>query len=518
MLAAACLLMSPFIVFLRHHRYSLWHPEVFACLAVLVAAGVVAGLLMESIGRYTRPVVLSFLITLTADIQMTRPDRVVFLALIFVVSLFVTFLLRNHLTRAGTVIITIVFASTFFSPLGPDLYTREVMESPGDLEPPERSLLHIVLDGQIGVEGIPVEFDSDGMYAEGLRDMYMDHGFQVYGRVFTRFYRTRDTMSKLLNFDTRGYRFRLHGDKAEGFYLARNEYFDVMRTRGYRIHVYQTEFSEYCGENAGSNGVTGCVTERGGAVSIIEGSAMAVADKVRVIFGVYSRLSVILLDMRVPPARLWPLSAFQMLERVRDDVVEAEPGSLFFVHLMLPHSPYAYFADCRARDDPWTWLDETIERTPGKGERVRNTPSTRALRYPQYLEQVSCTQEKLRELFNDLEESGVIAGMDILVHSEHGSRISLGLPDASAFGDALTDQDYVDLFSTFFAYRGRGTAAYDRRLLPIGPLFEAIIKNGEVPAGVDWVGQPIVYYKGRRPPRERMPDFSRELRPYKTGR
>lgn len=510
-ISGICLWLSPFVVFLRFQDYSLWHLEIWIALALLTAIGTVTGLLMEALGQYTRWLVLSLLITLVFDIQLQQADRTRLLWLVFTGSAVVTFLLRNHLVRFGTLTLLAIFLTSFVSPTG----RKDAGYAPGeDTTPGDPSLplsLHIILDEHIGVEGIPNEFDPDAHHAEGLRDFYLDRGFQVYGRAYSRFFNTWATIPNLMNFDFRGRETAFRGGVKGGFFVTKNAYFDLMRKRGYELHVYQTRFLEYCGEKTRSDFAT-CFTYGLEVLSSIERSGMPFDDKLRIIFGVYTRLSEILLDLRLPPSRLSSISAMGIMDQVKNDVSRAAPGMLFVVHLMLPHYPYAYDESCDAYDDPWSWL-YSMDYSSG-GDPRRNSEASRAERYPYYLAQVSCTTSKLGKLFDALEEAGLYDDMKIVVHGDHGSRITRRVPDRRKPTVPISNSDYVDCFSTLFAVKLPGVPArYDRRILPIGPLFESVVMHGRVPNGTEWAGEQAIQLKGLSPKlgARPMPNFGRSL-------
>ncbi len=220
-----------------------------------------------------------------------------------------------------------------------------------------------------------------------------------------------------------------------------------------------------------------------------------------------------MVDLRVPPVRLSSLSAMGVLGSLRDDLLNATPGDMFLVHLMLPHYPYAYDEDCTMRGDPWSWL---YSYDPDM-EPLKNDLKSRAERYPQYLDQVACTTKKFGEMFDALDEAELFEDMTILIHSDHGSRISLRVPHLEAAGSRLREEDTIDCFSTLFAVKAPGiTPGYDRRMLPLGPLFEQIIKYGRVPPKTEWAGEPHVYFKRSDDPSviHPMPEFRRRLSPY----
>ncbi|MCH7549904.1 MAG: hypothetical protein IH969_10275, partial [Candidatus Krumholzibacteriota bacterium] len=326
--AGVCFWMTPFVVFVRFQGYPLTHPETLVCLGILATLGVASGLLMETAGQYSRALVFGLLITLTVDVQVENPGPIWMLITVCVLSVGVMFLLRNHLARAGTAILVVMLVVSFVSPTGKadSRYVYAEPRSPGDESLPV--LLHIILDEQIGVEGVPVEFDRDGKHTRALRDFYLEHGFQVFGRAYSRYDNTTATLARLFNFDSSGYRKtggkRRRQRATAG--LAENAYFDLMSSRGYQINVYQTGYFDLCGNM--TNGKTStCFTYGTEAISSIEGSSLSTRRKIRTIFGVYSRLSVILMDLNVPTIRLSAVSAAGIMDELRDDLLRARPGS-----------------------------------------------------------------------------------------------------------------------------------------------------------------------------------------------
>jgi hypothetical protein len=165
------------------------------------------------------------------------------------------------------------------------------------------------------------------------------------------------------------------------------------------------------------------------------------------------------------------------------------------------------------RDDPREWLNSHDPRVKPQN----NDAASRAARYPQYIEQIACTNLKLGEFFDALEDADLFRKMVILVHGDHGSRLNLDLPDTRLTKHPLSVSDFLDCYSTLLAVRWPGVqSTYDRRILPLGPTFAALILKGRVPEGIGWEGEQLVFFAQGRPrmaPR-RMPDFGRSLRPY----
>jgi len=511
--AGVCLLLTPFVVFVRYQGYFILRPEILICFALLGIIGVAFGLLMESFGRFSRAPIVAFLVALTFDIQLTDPSPVL-LWVVFGLTLVITSLLSVRVWKYTVVVLTVMCAASFLSPASQvgTVVTETSTDGQGTASLPV--VLHLVVDEHIGVEGIPQEFDPEGIHAENLRDAYADRGFRVFGRAFSQYYNTWVSLPHVFNFDhtaDKDYAIKRTQGWASGFQLTKNRYLNRMQNMGYRIQVYQTEFLEF--RESENVTISKCTTYGLETLSSIERSGMRVPDKLRMISGVYSRLSQIMVDLRVPPARLSSLSAMGVIEELRGDLLNATPGDMFLVHIMLPHFPYAYDDECTMREDPWSWL---YSHDPDL-EPARNNAETRAARYPVYLEQVACTTKLLGDLFDSLREAEVYDDMTIIVHSDHGSRISFRVPHREASGQRLRTEDFIDCYSTLFAVKApRIRPGYDRRMLPLGPLFEQVVKHGRIPPKTEWAGETQVYLKRSGDPSAvwAMPDFRRKLEPY----
>lgn len=516
-LSGAFLLLSPFVIFIRFHAYPLFALEVIACFAILAIVGAALGLIMELAGQYSRVVIFAFLITLSVDIQVHQLDRTLVLVIAFIVSLVVLWFLRNNLARFGTFILAVLFISSFVVPCGRILLIDQGVTplTPGKPELP--IVLHIILDEHISVEGIPVEFDADGSRAEALRDFYIDNGFQVFGRAYSRYFNTWSSIPNFMNLDAPSFRFAYCAGKYGNFHLMKNRYFELMNKRGFQIHVYQSDYLDFCHEKTGTE-VANCLTYETEALQPFADSPYSTSTKIKAILGVYSRLSQIMKFCRIPRVRVSTVTSMSLFDKIQSDVTRAKAGTMFFVHIMFPHHPYSYRSDCSLREDPLTWLNSfDYQFLPGNN----NDAESRAERYPQYLEQIACTNLKLGELFTALKAGGKFQNMVIIINGDHGSRIVTTPPDARYVGNSYSREDYIGAFSTLFAVKWPGVqASYDRRMLPLDLLLASFIVQGNIPEGTDWAQPQNVFFQQGQPqmvPRD-MPDFGRELRPYEAGR
>ena len=163
------------------------------------------------------------------------------------------------------------------------------------------------------------------------------------------------------------------------------------------------------------------------------------------------------------------------MDRLLSDIGAAAPGTAYFGHLLLPHFAYVFDRDCRVIPDPANWLNnaEALVAPP-----FRNTEATRSARYQRYFEQVRCLHRMLAEIFAALGQADRFDRAIVILHGDHGSRISRLEPMIENV-DRLSDADLVDSFSTLFAVRLPGLeAGYDMTTRSIHGLFaEFLLKR-----------------------------------------
>jgi hypothetical protein len=506
-LAGALFFATPLVVFLRYQSYSLLEPEALASLALLATAGALLGLVLEIFGPLSRAVMYALFITLMVDIQVDSPERLKLLWSVLGGSMVVTLLLRNVLPRLGTSMLVVIFLASCFGPtdrseVGVD---TSIHGSPGNPDLP--IIVHLILDEHIGIEGIPAEFDRDGTYARQVRDMYLNHGFQVFGRAYSRYYNTHNAIPNLLNFDaprTPKEYARLEG---ANWILEKNRYFEVMTERGYAIHVFQSNYLDVCKENDLGN-IEWCWTFDPERLNAIQGTPLDLRRKMRVILGVYARLSSVATWLDAPVQQVTPLATLPVLDFIRDEVSQGQPGTLYFAHLLLPHSPYGLMADCEVRPNPQRWLLSADKNVAPR----RNNAASRMQRYPLYLKQLQCVTQRIDAFLKDLESSPYADNMIVLIHGDHGSRLDCG-PPTMIHRKELTPSDYTDAFSTLFAIKHPAISpGYDRRMVAIEQLFEVSIRDESIPSGDAWFGEPqVLLLHGSKLNPYPMPVFERSL-------
>jgi hypothetical protein len=154
-------------------------------------------------------------------------------------------------------------------------------------------------------------------------------------------------------------------------------------------------------------------------------------------------------------ARSFDMSALPSL--VALDVLAArleilDAGKAVFVHLLLPNDPFILDENCQLKSDTSLWL---APQSVLWWYQIKADPQRRLARYNEYYKQVTCLHRRLSGIFERLEERGMLDHATVMVHGDHGSRITITELFAGS-EHLLTPEDIIDSVSTIFAVRGPG--------------------------------------------------------------
>jgi len=103
-------------------------------------------------------------------------------------------------------------------------------------------LVHIVLDGHIGVDGLPTDIGASIQSKKAILEFYGQHEFDIYGRAYSRYGHTRASLATAFNFDG----VSPPDDYLRQTVMTKNRYLEQMDQLGYAINVYQTEYLKIC--------------------------------------------------------------------------------------------------------------------------------------------------------------------------------------------------------------------------------------------------------------------------------
>jgi len=491
-IASMLLLGAPFLVFLRHYGYRLSQPEALICLAVLGVIGLLLGL-VAAVGTLARTAVFAGLLTALADVQFDSIDGAWRLLLCFTASAGILWILRQHASRVLAIMAATLVVSTVLMP-GP---ARAAARAPLAASSSSRGdlpfVLHIVLDEHIGIGGLAGSPVPE--MAEEIRAFYTGAGFRLFPRAYSEHFATVRSLSSAFNFSVQH---RVADEDLFGaasakdqwaldaadvkWAVRRNAYLAAVVQRGYAVYVHQSNHLDLCGDTSGIV----CDTYSYSEIAVLEEAPLPAVEKARIIAGVYlSRTNLqeevrqhyaalrarvafagrVLPAWEPQPVRVGPLTSMSVLRNLVAEVGKAGAGQYLLAHVLIPHSPYVYDADCGVLPSR-QWMD----RVASDGS---NTAEERVARYRAYARQLQCTYSVLGAVLDaipfPLRDRAIV-----IVHGDHGSRITTTDP-LSGRAARLVPSDYADSFSTLFAVRGPGLAAgSDERQFPLTCLLEAL--------------------------------------------
>jgi len=481
------ILAAPYAAYLQFHRYALLQPESLLILALFAGVALVFGA-VASRSYLAQTAVLAALLTFFADIQ--APDLgLKVLGLVFLGIAAVLWVVRRHaspLVAAGMAAMCVV-ALVPQSPAAGHPSTP-----PGNPDLP--LVLHVVLDEHLGLAGLPPDLTPATVRGEYER-FFPGRGFRLFGAAYSEFPETKWSLPHLFNLSTGEYRDDLTqpGAAETSYRMTRNEYFARMKQAGYAIRVYQPDYLDVC---AGVVAEAACETYRARTVEGVQRIDAPSPAKVRVIGGsylyrseVYRRVRGAYREVRVqlppewrPPSWNWergstaPIGSRPMFDVVAADLASAGRGDMVFAHFLLPHYPYVFNARCQPRPIG-DWLERSSDARVDLAKGAINTSESRAARYRLYFEQLACTRTRLARLLDAIPPA-LRADAIVLVHGDHGSRISLTDP-VTTVEHRMQPSDYADNYSTLFAVRAPGIArGYDPQPLAISCLLMALVESG----------------------------------------
>jgi hypothetical protein len=514
--APVLLILTPFIGFITYNRYSYAAPEIWICLAGLTAVALLVGLAGMVGGWPARVVLTAGLLVLFVDIQFdwfdsSRSWREFRVIGVFFLALFLSWAMRRHLSR----IVTAVFATMLVSTIVLGSIQDVVSESPpaaATISPKPRSdqdriFVHLILDEYIGIEGIPVDAPHGREMRSYLHDFFERYGFRVFGRAYSRYGNTYNSIPNILNFSSEPVDGALISG-TEPYVMIENTYFEHMDHAGYKILVYGSNYIEFCNQPAEYISSCQLANERISSIAHLDVTLAEKADLIyqsyasrsdlhRVVGRYYRQLrelvrasGVTLPEWWFKDARLGPIPFMPLFDRVTADVAGASPGDMFFVYLIIPHFPYVYDSMCNLYA-PAKW-EQPVNPEPME----LNDRESRARRYGRYLEQVRCLHRKLDEMFQAWQKAGTFDRLVIVMHGDHGSKISEHRAHAEN-EQQLSDADYVDTFSTLFAVKAPGfPAGYDRQIAAVPELLAEVVGKEAGDDHTQTKQVPYVFLKG----------------------
>ncbi|MBT5050588.1 MAG: hypothetical protein HOM58_18950 [Rhodospirillaceae bacterium] len=472
-LACLLIILSHFANYIFYAGYARIFPDILVVLTLLgiVALGLTA--LLQIPSRIFRALIFAILITIVISDALYEfgvaeiSTRLVALAATLLIVLALAFLLRDHANKvlmgAFLAMLCSTIAIAAFSSKDRASQTAAIPNK-GDNALP--IVVHLILDEHMGAAGMTKALTGGEAMGRRMREFYKRAGFRLFSHAYSQYAETAQSLTSAMNSDNDRFGANHMTQRRYGFSLKNNAYLKAFSDLNYRINIVQSNYIDFC--QTQQIRVANCVTYKPDNLRSPEIAGLPLAERVKLILNMYySSLTLIKLikytetldERRSWPgpvllsaakaigAQLWhgrvgPLAVATSFDQLVTDISRAKGGSLFFAHLLMPHYPYVYGPDCALRSPVSSWSQKHLPDGT-------NSSASRQKHYAEYFDQTRCVMRKLQRLFDTMKRAGTFKKSIIVIHGDHGARISR----ASQLGAAPSMADYIDRFSTLFAIK-----------------------------------------------------------------
>jgi hypothetical protein len=442
-------LIYPLLGMLWHHQYPVFSIEIVLLLAVFL---LLASLLSLLLHRHCRSVVVNIVLVTALTLAFLLHFNLFFIGLVVIMTtgLMVSTLLGEKFPATLLVLMVALITGSYIDNLidrtrnAPELDIAENQSRKGPL-------IHILMDGFIGPDGLPQTDEAQELRAE-IMAFFEAHAFQVHTRAYTHYSNTTDSMTRALNFrnDDENIYQRIVALRVP-ITFSENAWFRALSDFGYPIIVYQNESVNFC--DLAPPVVSICNVSTMPNLKTIHSDVKDVGTRaavlLRALYAQSTLITKILIKYKL--AKSWGVSVYdqQLLASLAQDV-ELEPHNAYFAHVLLPHAPMVYRQDCSLDYESETWV-----RFPAGIGWVGNSDESRSKRYEKYVLQTKCALRELGAFFKELQDKGLYQQATIVVHGDHGTAMYIFRASVRILNER-PDRDLKEIFSTLFAVKYPG--------------------------------------------------------------
>lgn len=466
-------LTSLLTAFLLHNRVSPLNTEALLSYGILLALGIIPGLIMVYAGNIVRSIIISTIIVLFIFSQINQlPDlpyglnyKYVIIAAILVLTPLL-YILRDNLGKFIFIIFSVIWLGAFFTPSAPLISSKQYAIKNDSINHNLPAYIHIVLDEHIGVEGIASQDDNNLTIAQTLKNKYIQSGFKVYGKAYSRYAETINSFPSFLNLKPIQNPKNYIIYEKDTNHLTQNHLFETLSKKGYQINVIQSYYLDFCKYRDKFN-LKSCTTYQQTAPIPDANFVSTHVKSIAILNNVFEKLLLQNIVSRIETSQLWHIlklpdmtdvenfdsstAAYGAFSEINKTMKQAEPGNAYFIHLLLPHRHYVYDAACHFVGDRGT-----------------------TTKY--YLEQLQCTQKLMDQLLATLSSNPATKNSIIIIQGDHGSRVQEMSSTIKTDHKNFTPEDFIHTFSTFFAVKSPEVKSnYDKTPLPIDYLLKNIV-------------------------------------------
>ena len=486
-LLPSAILLAPVVAFLVGSNYSLARPEALLWMLGALVVGAALGAVAVRASAWPRVLVLTACLALFVDVRLAPVDPWHLLLAAAGIGLVVRLLGENALPilSAGfaTLLVSLLVVPAAAPPRGAAGADAGARPARDDLPP----VVVLVLDEHMGLEGIPLDIEGGAATREAVRGVYERHGFRLYTRAYSQYAWTLDSLGNLFNFSARP-RSRAFIAETEAPHVLRRNLFLLRAAReGYALRVYQSDYLDFCRTDGAPPEF--CLQYKTSSAGSVQGENLPWLEKAGLIgnsllsktvlargaAGLRGALAKAGLPVGASEAQLGtlvgPYEAMKVLDRLEADLLAGARGRLFLAHLMIPHFPYTYDAECGIQRPAPPWTKSRAAAAPA----ATDPESRRRERYGRYFLQVQCLSRRLDRLFGALEAAGVLDDAVVVVLGDHGTRANERNPRPDRLL-SIEPRHFVDNFSALFAARGPGVEpGLEERRYPLVKAFAEVL-------------------------------------------
>lgn len=494
-LASFLLLAASLVNFLMYDKYPMLRPEIFAAFLALALFCAMMAFIYARVGIWGRRLLDVLLIAFVIDLNVDNGWWPVLGACAY-------FLISLRLKEAPHQFLAIFGGFVMISSIigigerQPWLSETKPAQKDGTVASNRPAIIHILLDEHIGVGGFH-KTESGMRTAAQLREFYTRNGFAVYGKAYSQHLHTVNAVPHILNFGAK------QADAAgrQGATIGRNAHFNRLEALGYKLNIYQSDFADFCSGYSNAR----CISYANSSMQPLLAYDMSIADRTALILSKFIGMSqgsdyvgrkLSFLDVISARAGLPGFYAFlrlketgtaaalEALEHFARDLESARPGEAYFMHSLFPHYPYVTQANCNRKPlSEWKNRKDFIPLTD---------------RANAYDEQISCSILQIELLLKALEKSPAANNYVMILHGDHGSRLTVLDPIYERRGK-FRSSDLIASFSTLFAVRiSGGEGRYSEGMASAASLLQQFSARDYLTAPVPLTNsQPYIFIDDR---------------------
>jgi hypothetical protein len=355
-------------------------------------------------------------------------------------------------------------------------------------------VVHLIFDEMMSPGALPEDLPNGPETRQELLGWAEKHSFRAFDSVYSRYYYTSDSIPNMMNREYFGHTgmdsfTQLHYDEKKKTYaVPNNTYFQDMANRGYRTAVFQNTYMNFCA----NRNVDLCETfdsfdPAGKDVAGLDDPTQRVSlwqtflrayepsytsELGRKALGRFYGLKTQDVGVTGDEGGRYDVQRFpQWFDRFTRFTASVPRGTHVFAHFLVPHSPYLLLESCVVSGKVNTGYN--LSQYPAAEREGRRRDS-----YALYFAQLRCVGNKLDDFMSAIEQSDNFRDAVIIIHGDHGSRIS-----NSELLEDFSPRDYVDNYGAFFAVRAPNVQpGVDCEFVTLQEVFRRYAARG-VPAG-----------------------------------